>query len=183
MDSALTQAGRVAKGGGGTRTVADALAVPPEPVQESVKLLVLVNAPLDWLPEVALLLTPQAPDEVQDVAPVEAQLSVALPPLATELGLAVSVSVGPAGPEGAGGALELGDAPPPPPQPVIARDNRKASTVILSCFIAVSNHRPCDGDANKLPYAAYRSLLIRLIMAIRLQRFSAGSNTKRTGFL
>jgi len=34
-------------------TVADALAVPPGPVQARENVLVLVKAPVDWLPEVA----------------------------------------------------------------------------------------------------------------------------------
>jgi hypothetical protein len=39
--------------GGMTVTVAEALPVPPGPVQARVNVLVIVSAPLDWLPEVA----------------------------------------------------------------------------------------------------------------------------------
>jgi hypothetical protein len=91
----------VGTGGGGadaavTVTVADALALPPAPVQVSVKLLFVVSAPVDWLPEVALV-PDQPPEAVQEVALVEDQVRVEDPPLATDVGFAVSDTVGTAG--------------------------------------------------------------------------------------
>ncbi|HKQ25236.1 MAG TPA: hypothetical protein VJT81_12410 [Burkholderiales bacterium] len=76
-----------------TVTVADALAVPPGPLHASVNVLVLVNAPLDWLPEVALL-PDQAPEAEQEVAFVDDHVSVDDPPLATDVGFACSDTVG-----------------------------------------------------------------------------------------
>ena len=100
-----------------TATVADALAVPPSPVQARVNMLVAVNAPLDWLPEIALLPV-HAPEARQEAALVEDQVSVEDPPLAIDVGLAVSDTVG------AGGmTVTVADALPVPPGPVQARVN------------------------------------------------------------
>src|SRR5262249_53702426 len=55
-----------------------------------------VSAPVDWLPEVALV-PDQPPEAVQLVALVEDQVRVEAPPLATEVGLAVSDTVGAVG--------------------------------------------------------------------------------------
>ena len=74
-------------------TVADALALPPGPVQVRAKLLLVVSAPVDWLPEVALV-PDQPPEAVHVVALVDDQLSVEAPPLATDVGLAASETVG-----------------------------------------------------------------------------------------
>ena len=82
--------------GGVTDTVADALPVPPGPVQERVNVLVIVNAPLDWLPEIALL-PDHAPEAAQELALVDDQVSVEDTPLRTDVGFAESVTVG-AGP-------------------------------------------------------------------------------------
>jgi hypothetical protein len=73
--------------------VVDAEALPPVPVHESVYVLVALSAPVDCVPLVPLV-PDQAPDAVQLVALVELHVSVELPPLATETGLAVSVTVG-----------------------------------------------------------------------------------------
>ncbi len=94
--------------GGNTVTVADALAVPPDPMQARANVLVLVNAPVDWLPEVALA-PDQAPEAVQEVALVEDQVSIDDPPLAIDVGFAASDTVG----TGGGGGAEL-PVPPPP---------------------------------------------------------------------
>ena len=100
-----------------TVTVADALVVPPDPVQARVNVLELVNAPLDSLPETALL-PDHAPEAVQELALVEDQVSVEDPPLATVVGFAVSDTVG------AGGVtVTLADALTVPPDPVQARMN------------------------------------------------------------
>ena len=85
-----------------TVTVRDALCVPPAPVQERLKVLVLVNAPVDALPEVARA-PDQAPDAVQEVALVEDQLSVDDPPLGTDVGFAEIDTVG----AGGGGGVPL----------------------------------------------------------------------------
>jgi hypothetical protein len=79
-----------------TVTVVDALCVPPAPVQERLKVLLLVSAPVDALPEVALL-PDQAPDAVQEVALVEDQLRVDDPPLVTDVGFAEIDTVGAGG--------------------------------------------------------------------------------------
>ena len=56
-----------------------------------------VSAPVDSLPEVALGPTPHAPEEVQDVAFVEDQVSIENPPLVTDVGFAASDTVGAGG--------------------------------------------------------------------------------------
>ncbi|HMH17821.1 MAG TPA: hypothetical protein VK572_06695, partial [Burkholderiales bacterium] len=78
-DAGLTASDAVGAGGV-TVTVADALPVPPAPVHASPNVLVLVNAPLDWLPEIVLVPI-HAPEATQEVASVEDQVSVAAPPL------------------------------------------------------------------------------------------------------
>jgi hypothetical protein len=119
-----------AGGGGGvavTLTWADALALPPSPLQVSEKVLLVLSAPVDWLPEVAL--EPDHPPEaVQDDALVEDHVSVDAPPLTTDVGFAVSDTVGAGGgdtggtdgPDGADGtppvSRRAGDSLSPPPQ-------------------------------------------------------------------
>jgi hypothetical protein len=76
-----------------TVTVADALALPPAPVQARKKSVVALSAPVDWVPEVALV-PDQPPEAVHEVALVEDQVSVEALPLTTEVGLAVSDTVG-----------------------------------------------------------------------------------------
>ena len=74
-------------------TVTLACVVPPVPVQLSVKVVATVKAAVPWLP--AVVLEPlQPPDAVHDVALVEFQVSVLLPPLATLVGDADNVTVG-----------------------------------------------------------------------------------------
>jgi hypothetical protein len=81
---------------GVTVTVAVALPVPLGPVQERLKALVLVSAPVEALPDVARAPN-HAPDALQDVAFVEDQLRVADPPLVTEVGFAEIDTVGTGG--------------------------------------------------------------------------------------
>jgi uncharacterized protein (UPF0147 family) len=103
-------------------TVADALAVPPEPVQARVKVLEFVSAPLEWLPEVAWG-PDHAPEAVHEVAFVDDHVRVEEPPLATERGLAESDTVGTGG---GGGMLDTEtfvDVVAVPPAPVHARVN------------------------------------------------------------
>ena len=79
-----------------TETVALAWAVPPAPVQLSVKDLLAFNAPVLCVPEVALVPL-QPPDAVHDVALVEDHVRLLLPPLATVVGDADNVTVGTGG--------------------------------------------------------------------------------------
>jgi hypothetical protein len=76
-----------------TETEALACAVPPAPVQLSVKVVLAFNAPVPWVPETALL-PPHPPDAVHDVALMDDQVNVLLPPLLTEVGVAEIVTVG-----------------------------------------------------------------------------------------
>ncbi|MBT8116650.1 MAG: hypothetical protein KJO66_02365, partial [Gammaproteobacteria bacterium] len=76
-----------------TSTVTVSLAVPPAPEQLSVKLLLAVSGPTDWLPDVPLL-PDQPPLATHDVASLELQLSVLVPPDSTVSGFAPSVTVG-----------------------------------------------------------------------------------------
>ena len=70
-----------------------AWAVPPAPVQLKVKLVALVNAPVLWLPAVALVPL-QPPDAVHEVAFVDVHVKVLLPPLLTVVGDADNVTAG-----------------------------------------------------------------------------------------
>ena len=106
---------------GDTVTVAEALAVPPNPVQERLNVLVLVNAPVDWLPEVAL--APDHPaDAVQVVAFVEDQVSVEDPPLATDMGFATSDTVGIGGGGGVPDTVTVTDLVTVPSEPAQVRE-------------------------------------------------------------
>ena len=107
--------------GGPTVTVADALAVPPDPVQERLKVLLLVSAPEDSLPEVALA-PDHAPEAEQEVAFVEDQVSVEDPPLATVVGFAASDTVGNGGGGGVLDTVTVADALALPSGPVQVRE-------------------------------------------------------------
>ena len=76
-----------------TETDALACAVPPEPVQLSVKVELALNAPVVWLPEVDLEPL-QLPDALQEFAFVDDQLNVLLEPLFTVAGDADNETVG-----------------------------------------------------------------------------------------
>jgi len=67
--------------------------VPPVPVQLRVKLVAVVSVPVLWLPAVALAPL-QPPEAVHAVAFVDDHVNVLLPPLATDVGDAVNVTVG-----------------------------------------------------------------------------------------
>ena len=76
-----------------TLTVVESEAVPPAPVQTSVKVLVTVIDCVVWLPDVGL--DPlHAPEAVQDVAFVDDQDNPLVAPEATEAGFALRVTVG-----------------------------------------------------------------------------------------
>ena len=97
-----------------TVTLADALAVPPGPVQVREKLLLAVSMPVACWPEIALL-PDHAPEALHELASVDDQLRVEESPLTTELGLAVNDTVG------AGGVTVIvADALAVPPSPVQA---------------------------------------------------------------
>jgi hypothetical protein len=76
-----------------TVTVADCIAEPPVPVHVNSYSVVLERAPVDQVPLVATAPC-QPPEAVQAVASCEAQLKVDMPPLATVVGDADSVTVG-----------------------------------------------------------------------------------------
>ncbi|MFZ5539304.1 MAG: hypothetical protein ACOY5V_06150 [Pseudomonadota bacterium] len=90
-------------GGGGdaeTLTVTVCDADPPLPAQTSVYVLAASSGPVDCEPDVGLV-PDQAPDAWQLLAFVESQRSIDAPPLATEGGSALRVTVGAgAGPGG-----------------------------------------------------------------------------------
>ena len=74
-------------------TVADALALPPAPLQLSAYVVVALKAPVELEPEVERAPL-QPPEAVQPVALLDDQFRVAAAPLATLPGVAVSVTVG-----------------------------------------------------------------------------------------
>lgn len=104
--------------GGGDEivTAADALCVPPNPVHERLNVLLLVSAPEDSLPEIALE-PDQLPDAVQAVAFVENQVRVEEPPLVNVVGFAESDTVGTGGGGGEPDTVIATDAVALPPDP------------------------------------------------------------------
>ena len=85
---------RVTVGAGTTVTVAvTTLLLPPVPVHAKEYEAVDVSAPVLCVPLVALM-PPQFPDAAHEVAFVELHVSVEAPPLATEVGFTVNVTVG-----------------------------------------------------------------------------------------
>jgi len=84
---------RVTVGGAETLTVTAWLALPPGPLQASVKVVVVLSAPVLALPLVGSL-PDQPPEAAQLLAFVEDQLSIADPPLLTVEGLTLRLTVG-----------------------------------------------------------------------------------------
>src|SRR4029077_13901768 len=80
-------------GGAETLTVTDRLALPPGPLQASVKVVVALSAPVLALPPVGSL-PDQPPEAVQLLALLDDQLSIADPPLLTVVELALRPTVG-----------------------------------------------------------------------------------------
>jgi hypothetical protein len=76
-----------------TLTVTDWLALPPGPLQVSVKLVEVLSAPVLAVPLVGSF-PDQPPEAVQLVAFVDDQLSIADPPLLTLVGVALRLTVG-----------------------------------------------------------------------------------------
>ena len=112
----LAARARVGAGVDPTLTVALWLAVPPAPVQMSVKLVVVATGSVVWLPFKALAPL-QPPDAVQLVAFDEFQFRVAVWPLVTVVGDAVSEIVGALG----SATLTVTVRPLLPPAPVQVR--------------------------------------------------------------
>ncbi len=83
----------VALGLGLTLTVADCAAVPPGPLQVSVKVVVAATAPVDCEPWTAFV-PDQPPEAAQAVALVADQFNIALPPLVIELGPTLRLTLG-----------------------------------------------------------------------------------------
>jgi hypothetical protein len=116
-------------------TVVDALAVPPDPVHERPKVLVPVNAPVDWVPEVALV-PDQAPEAEQEVMFGKDQMSNDGSPLVTSAGIAASGAVDIPGTGCVPGTVELPEPAEvavvaPPPQAVTARASRGVSSNVF----------------------------------------------------
>ena len=168
-------------------TVADALAVPPDPVQARLKVLVLVSAPVDPLPEVAL--TPdQGPEAVQEVASADDQVSVDDPPLVTDGGVAASDTVG----TGGGGRvpdtvvkLEVKCSASPLPAASFA----SGEMVIVNCVLAA---RGADGVnvavlplTLTVPVTAARSVVVTSVkLAVVSEELVIGSEkVTATGLL
>jgi hypothetical protein len=107
-------------------TVAEELADPPAPTHVIAKAVVVASAPVDWLPLVALVPV-QPPLAEQDDAFVLVQLSVDVPPLATDVGVATNVTEG--GGEVPALTETVAEAVPVPPLPeqskekVLVEDN------------------------------------------------------------
>ena len=94
-----------------------AVLVPPVPVQVREYVVFAASAPVDWLPPVAFAPANVPPEAVQEVALVELQVSVEVPPLAIVVGFAVSVAVG------RGAMVTVADAAVlVPPAPVQVRE-------------------------------------------------------------
>src|SRR6185436_989110 len=80
----LPSADRPVGGGAVTVIVVDAVAVPFDPVQARLYVVLLVSPLTDWLPETALA-PDQPPDAEQEVALLDDQTSVDPPPLVTDV--------------------------------------------------------------------------------------------------
>ena len=113
--------------------VTDALALPLDPVQTRPKVLVLVNAPVDWVPEAALV-PDQAPEAEQEVMFGKDQMSNDGSPLVTSAGIPASGAVDIPGGGSVPGTVELPEPAvfAPPPQAVTTRASRgKSSSVFI----------------------------------------------------
>jgi hypothetical protein len=109
--------------GGVTVTVTDCDALPPAPAHASVYVVVAASPDRASDPESALLPV-QPPEAVQLVALVTVQLSVVPPPLATVVGVALSITDGSGGAAG-GTTVTLTDCVAVPPAPEHVRANEE----------------------------------------------------------
>jgi len=115
---------------GNTLTVADALALPPGPMQAREKLAPAVRGPVDAGPPEGALVPDQPPEAVQKVASVEDHVSIADAPLATTVGFAASDTVGTGG-SAAPPELAAVGSTVPPPQAANVRPSKIASRDVL----------------------------------------------------
>jgi hypothetical protein len=88
-----------------------------------------VRAPVDWVPEVALA-PDHAPEAEQAVAFVEDQVSIELPPLATEVGFAAIDTTTLLAAAGPAGDATL-DSPAPPQAENVRVSTRTSSKVLV----------------------------------------------------
>src|SRR3954470_16911802 len=105
-------------------------AVPPAPVQLNVNVVAFVSAAVLSLPAVALLPL-QPPDPVHDVAFVEFQVNVLLPPLLTVVGDTDSVTLG-AGVEAVTETVRVAWAVPPAPVQLSVNEVVAANAPVLA---------------------------------------------------
>jgi hypothetical protein len=110
--------------------------VPPVPVHVSVKVALALIAAVTSFPDVAFA-PDQAPDAEQEAALVDDHVSVEVLPGDTDVGEALSVTVG-AGVGGAGAALS---PDPPPPQLEISSAPPNVAMIRHGAFIAVVSPR------------------------------------------
>ena len=80
-----------------------------------------MSAPVDWLPETALL-PDHAPEAVQEVALVDDQVSVEDAPLAIDVGFAASDTAGTGGGGGMPATVTVTEVLALPPEPVQVRE-------------------------------------------------------------
>ena len=99
-----------------TVTFTDCVASPPGPVQVNANAEFAVSAPVDAVPDVALVPL-QLPDAVQDVASVDDHVSVAADPDTTDDGATASVTEGACGDVGGWVTLAVTVWPAVPPAP------------------------------------------------------------------
>jgi hypothetical protein len=118
-----------------TETVTDCAAEPPAPVQVSVNFCVALSAALFCAPLVASEPL-QPPEAVQEVASLEVQFNVDVPPLATVLGLALSDTIGAEGVTGPSGVEFAGADELPPPLQAASATNPASVTHALTRRVA-----------------------------------------------
>jgi len=111
--------------------VTDALALPLDPVQTRPKVLVLVNVPVDWVPDFALV-PDHAPEAEQEVMFGKDQMSNDGSPLVTSAGIPASGTAA----ADSGGVPDTVELPEPavlapPPQAVTARASRGVSSNVF----------------------------------------------------
>jgi hypothetical protein len=80
-------------GGADTETVTDCAALPPGPVHVNPKLVLAVSSAVAWEP-LAARVPLHPPEATQEVALLEDQVRIDVPPLLTVVGLALSVTEG-----------------------------------------------------------------------------------------
>jgi hypothetical protein len=128
--------------------------LPPEPLHVSVYVPVVVIPLTVWLSEVALP-PDQAPEALHELALLEDQLRMLLPPLVTVAGAALNDKVGVEPPEPGGGLGSVGllddpppgeDEPPTPPLQAVRRPSRNRPSTAWR-----TAHVRCRRPRKKLP--------------------------------